>query len=106
MNPQVATQLSTTAIFKPKGRVVLRRVAGEVLLVPVKGTVADMQYLFALEGIGESVWKLLDGVRTVDDIVALVENEFEGDVADIRADVDAFVGSLLESDLVEEIAHV
>lgn len=93
-------------VFQPKGKVILRHVAGEVLLVPVRGTVADMEKLFVLEGIGESVWSLLDGQRSMADIEAVLSEGFDAPADDLRQDLAEFVDTLKLADLIEEKAHV
>lgn len=42
------------------------------------------------------VLRLIDGVRSVDAIVALLAEEFEAPVAEIRADVEALIRDLAE----------
>jgi hypothetical protein len=65
----------------------------------------DFAY-FGIEGSGAPVWDLIDGVRTVDDIVAALESEFEAPGAPdgtIRAETLAFLDSLVAAGLVAEL---
>ena len=60
--------------YKRNESVVLRDVAGEKLLIPVKGRLADLQNIFVLEGLGEWVWEQLDGVRELEEIEMILFN--------------------------------
>ena len=86
--------------FMRSGDVVRRKIAGESILVPIRGSVADMQNLFALEGVGEFVWDKLDGELSADEIAALVAERFEVDVVTAEKDVAAFINELLKNELV------
>lgn len=87
-------------------------VAGTDVLVKATGTVeaevdgerillspADFAY-FGLAGTGANVWELIDGQRTLDDIVGILEDEFEAEDSEIRADVVSFVEALKSAGLV------
>jgi len=84
--------------------VVTRDIAGETLLVPIKGHLVDMRQLFALEGVADFVWKNIDGINTVDDLCDLVTSRFEVDRAEATADVDEFLSSLKESGLITGVS--
>ncbi len=51
--------------FKKKEEIVSREIAGETILVPIKGKLADMQRIFALENVSEYIWQQLDGEKKV-----------------------------------------
>ena len=86
--------------YEKSSGVMHRQVAGEDLLIPVHGSVADMQRLFVLDGIGDFIWQKLDGERSVAELVLDVVDEFdvEHDVAE--ADVQRFLSELAEQGLV------
>jgi hypothetical protein len=87
------------------GDVVLRRIAGEVLLVPVRKRLVDMDCVFVLDGTGEFVWDHLDGTRTKDDLVREVVRKFAVDEAQASADVEAFLGELAGAGLLGNAAR-
>ena len=66
-------------IYRHRKHIVTRDIAGETLLVPIQEELADMQRLFALEGVSAFIWKRLDGDRTLDDILDLVAGRFDVD---------------------------
>jgi hypothetical protein len=81
-----------------------RQVAGEDLLIPVRGSVADMQRLFVLDGIADFIWQRLDGKRSAADLVREVVADFDvaHDVAE--ADVQRFLSELDEQGLICRVA--
>lgn len=84
--------------------VVLRRVAGESLLIPVKGQLANLQSIFVLEGVGEEVWKRLNGESRLAEIVRDVADLYSVERDVVADDCDEFVRFLLDENLVEEVA--
>lgn len=53
-----------------------------------------------INDMGCLIWELLDGQRTVDDIVLALEDEVEDPPPDLAGDVVGFLESLSERDLV------
>ncbi len=86
--------------FSKSKDVVCRSVAGEHILVPIRGNVSDMQRLYALDAVAECVWDCLDGERGLVDIAGIVAEKF--DVAEEAAekDVSAFLDDLLKNELI------
>jgi hypothetical protein len=88
--------------YKRRDNVVFRRIAGETLLIPIRGTLADLQRVFVLEGAGEFIWQELDGAKTVEEIRDAVAGHFEVGVEDAWKDVQEFIAELSRRDLIAE----
>jgi hypothetical protein len=75
--------------------VVTRRVAGELVLVPVAGTrqQRDTRF-FVLNDTAERLWSLMEEPRSADELAQHLTTEFEVDAARARADVAAFLADL------------
>lgn len=54
----------------------------------------DNGEFFSLAGTAAATWRLIDGTRNRDALVATLAQEFDGDASDIAADVDEFLGRL------------
>lgn len=91
-------------VYRKKEKVIARNIAGEDLLVPVRGSLADMQKLFVLEGVGEFIWENLDGRKTVKDILGDLLGSFDGEREQVEKDLVEFVAGLKEADLIEEVS--
>ncbi len=85
--------------------VMLRRIAGQAMLIPVTGELVDLQRIYALNETGSLVWERADGSRTVADIARGVADATEGaERAAVARDVRDFVTRLAAEGLVTERA--
>jgi hypothetical protein len=81
--------------------VVRREVAGEVFLVPIRGSLADLEEMFILNEVGAWLWDRLDGIRTFEALVADVTQEFDTSFDEVRDDLQEFIDELLRAGLAE-----
>ena len=93
--------LDLQAVYKRSDAYVHRQVAGQSVLVPVRNTPVDLDNLYVLNEVGCTIWELLDGEKTVAQIVGAVCQAY--DVADGRAGADLaeFISQLQELGAVE-----
>jgi hypothetical protein len=91
-------------VYARRNDVIARCVAGEYLLVPIRNNLADMNAIYALKGTGGHIWDVLEGPRSVDDLVAAVVHRFEVSEETARLDVSSFLEDLLGRGLVERRA--
>ena len=82
--------------------VVPRHIAGEDLLIPIQGRLADMQRIFALDPVAAHVWKRLDGILDLESVLQSVLAVFDVNEEQARADVKKFVGQLEAEGLVSD----
>ena len=87
--------------YTKKADLVAREVAGETLVVPIRGRLADMDNIYALNPVAAHVWKLLDERCAIADIVSGVTAEFEVSAKDAEADARQFLEELLSAGLIE-----
>ena len=80
--------------MKRKEDFMLQTVGGEKLLVPLGSQVVDMNGLVVLNATGACVWEALAEERSVEELAALVAEQFEVDGDRARADVQAFVDEI------------
>lgn len=88
--------------FSRANDVVCRKVAGEALLVPIKGNIADMQQVFRLDEVGEFVWEHLESPKTVEQLGQEVTTAFDVSQETAAQDIHAFLSDLQRSHLVVE----
>jgi hypothetical protein len=74
--------------------IVARRIAGELLLVPVRGQLADLQRLYVLNPVAELIWGLLDGRHELPAIQDAIASRFAVSPATAGADLKEFIDSL------------
>jgi hypothetical protein len=88
-------------VYARREGVVLREVAGQPILVPIKRNVADLKAIFALNGVGRCIWELLDGTRGMDEVLAGLVERFDVSSDEASADLHSFVERLSQAGLVE-----
>lgn len=87
-------------VFKLKGEIVSRKIAGEAFLVPIRGRLADMQCIFSLNPVAEYIWKQLDGKNSLEEIRNLVIDVFDVEEEEAASDIREFIEDLLKSNLI------
>jgi Coenzyme PQQ synthesis protein D (PqqD) len=86
--------------------VAARVVAGETLIVPIRGKVGDLASIYSFNGTGTLIWKLLVSPKSVTELAAAVAQEYEIDPSQAERDVTSFVGEMKAVGLVEVPASV
>jgi len=86
--------------------VVARVVAGETLIVPIRGKVGDLASIYSFNGTASLIWKLLESPQALADLVAAVAQEYAVEPARAERDVTAFVSEMTAVGLVEVPASV
>jgi hypothetical protein len=86
--------------FNKAGEIVSRSIAGETLLVPISGKLADMQRIFALNSVAEYIWKRLDGEKPLGDIRNEVLLHFDVDREQAENDIQLFISDLIKENLI------
>lgn len=90
-------------IYRKQDNVVTRAIAGETLLVPVCGKLADLEEVYILEGAGAFVWDRLDGKRSVDVISQEVAGEFDVRPEAARKDAEQLLAELADAGLALKV---
>ena len=83
-----------------KKELIRREIAGDVILVPVGGTVLENNGLFALNELGAFLWDRIPAAADEEALVAAVLAEYEVDEATARADTAEFLQKLREMEIL------
>ncbi len=90
-------------VYQKKSDIVSRNIAGQAILVPIRGKVADMQRIFMLNPVAEFVWEQLSGENRVNQICHGVEENFTVNGSVARNDVCELIDRLIDLDLICEV---
>jgi Coenzyme PQQ synthesis protein D (PqqD) len=80
--------------------VVSRVIAGETLIVPVRGKVGDLASIYSFNGTGSLIWQLLESPKALTDLIRTVELQYEVGEEQAQGDVTRFVNEMLSVELV------
>jgi hypothetical protein len=89
------------SIYRRNENFVFRRIEGETILVPIRGNVADLEFIYRLNPVGALVWEHLDGATDQKTIHALLTREYEVSDQEAEADLRAFIADLQSIAAVE-----
>jgi len=86
--------------FDKEKDLVTRDVAGEEIIVPIKGHVGDLEGVFTLNEVGAMIWRLIDGRTTARELADVVRKEYDVEAAEAEKDVADFLHSLEDAGLI------
>lgn len=81
-------------IYKKEGTFVTRKIAGEVILVPIRSNIGDVDSLFTLNDVAARIWEEINGSKSVSDIYKIILAEYETDKSQIEKDINIFIEQL------------
>ena len=94
--------MEAVATYRMTGKVVLRRIGEDRLLVPVSGGVARENCVFPINETGAFIWESLTKGRPLDETAASMAAEFAVSPEDALSDCREFAERLLAQRLIEE----
>jgi hypothetical protein len=93
------------ARFVRSADVVARRIAGELVLVPIGSRTDDAERrtanFFVLNGTGEFLWDLLASARDADELTTELTQHFQIDAFTAGEDVQQFLAELLNCGAID-----
>jgi len=86
--------------FAKEKDLVTRDIAGENIIVPIKGHVGDLEGIFTLNEVGAMIWQLMDGQTTGRQLAEAVRDEYNVEATEAEKDVVDFLRSLEDAGLI------
>jgi hypothetical protein len=93
-----------TRSYAKDADLVTRNVVGETIIVPVKSNVGDLDSIYTLNELGTMIWELIDGQKTVNQIVEEICISYDVSPEEARKDSLEFLDSLEEAGLIRSRA--
>jgi hypothetical protein len=90
-------------IYQKKDGVVTRTVAGETILVPVYGDLADIRKIFSVNPVAGFIWENIDGSTSFDYLLEKMTGEYDVDRETADRDLTDLIESLKTWGLIEEV---
>jgi hypothetical protein len=95
----------SSRLFIRSMSVVSRRVAGETLIVPVRGKVGDLASIYSFNETGSLIWQALESPKSLADLIDAIEQEYSVAREQAEKDVVQFLSDTLSVGLVEDHAE-
>jgi hypothetical protein len=90
-------------IFSHSSDVVSREIDGALIIVPLTSGVGDMEDdLFSMNETGTEIWNMLDGKKTVQEVVAALARKYRAEPGELEQDVAGIVTELLKRRMLVE----
>lgn len=90
-----------SAVYGARGESILRPLAGEWFLVPIRTSPADFRAIFNMNEVGAAIWGELDGVRPLAAVLDALAERFDAPRGEVADDLVDFVAQLEGAGLVE-----
>jgi hypothetical protein len=98
------SMLSDSVRFIRNRDVVSRQIQGELIIVPIRAGVGELNSLYTLNPVGSALWDFLEEAHNLPEMVQKVCDEFEVTADQACCDIAAFLDSLAEEQLVQSVA--
>src|SRR3974390_121329 len=96
--------VQTSARFIRNHEVVSRQIEGELIIVPIRHGVGDLNSLYTLNQVGSVLWDFMLEEHTVPEMMTRICEEFEVTPARAQDDICEFLDSMLEEKLIQLVA--
>jgi hypothetical protein len=88
------------AVYAPHEDLVMRDIGGEIIIVPIRGCVGDLDGAYTLNEVAGAIWRRLDGRRTVGELVVALVDAYDVAPCDAERDVAEFLTEMAGAGLV------
>jgi len=86
------TDLKSVPSHSPN--IVTRKTGNEYVLVPIANNIADMNSVYTLNETGAFIWELIDGRKSVEEIINRLTEEYDIDYDSASQDVFSFINNM------------
>jgi Coenzyme PQQ synthesis protein D (PqqD) len=99
------SMLSEASRFVRNKEVVARQIEGELVIVPIRSGVGDLNSLYTLNQVGSVLWDFMNEGHTIEEMVSRICDEFEVTSSKAQSDIQNFLDAMLEEKLVQPLAE-
>ncbi|MBN2549125.1 MAG: PqqD family protein [Anaerolineales bacterium] len=89
--------------YQKSPSIVSRKVAGEMILVPIRSNVGDLESIYTLNDTGASAWELFDGQRSLGQVCEAIAAEYEVELEQAQRDLLELAEQLVSVQALEEV---
>ncbi len=81
---------------------IFRKIVDEMVLVPVKQDVADLNAIFTLNDLGAFIWEKLEHPRSHAELEDAIFAEYDTDIITVKRDLEKFLHEMAEIGAINE----
>lgn len=82
--------------------IVFRKIADEVILVPIRNNIGDLESIYTLNEVAARIWELIDGKRQVSQMRDIILDEFDINHQDADNDLREILQNLEKAKAIKE----
>lgn len=101
--PQALRAVPELSVYRRSTAVVSRQIAGETLVVPIRGKVGDLASIYSFNETGSVLWSALEHPKSLENLTSLLCQSFEVGWDDARRDADTFVREMQAASLITAV---
>jgi hypothetical protein len=94
---------SLNTIVQRDSSIVSRKIVDEVVLVPIRHKVGEIDCLYALNEVGARIWELIDGQRSLKAVRDALVAEFDVSEQEAEEDLLTLIEQLKEVGAIQEV---
>jgi hypothetical protein len=99
----VQATAGSTELYVRASTVVTRCIAGETLVLPVRGDIGDLACFYSLNGTGTSIWEALEKPKSFKDLCDVIDGRYEIGRKKAEEDVALFVRDICSLGLAKVV---
>jgi len=97
---QTVSAVHETSVYRRSQAVVSRQIAGETLVVPIRGKVGDLASIYSFNETGSVLWAALELPQSLESLASFLCQSFDVGWDDARRDASAFVREMQAAGLL------
>jgi len=90
------------SILSHSPSIVTRKTGNEYVLVPITNNIADMNSVYTLNESGAFIWELIDGKKTVEELITAMTEEYDIDRESAKTDIFSFIDDMNKYLIIKE----
>jgi hypothetical protein len=98
--PGTTSSAGQDATVRASDKCVTRKIAGETLVIPIAGGVADLEAIYTLNEVGSRIWALISSAVPVRQVVDALVTEYDVPREEAAGDVAQFLDALRSARLL------
>lgn len=82
---------------------IFRKIVDEMVLVPIRQNVADLNAIFTLNEIGAFIWQKLGNPSTFTELEEAILADYDADIHTVKREIEVFLHEMVEIGAINEV---